>query len=292
MELNSGPITRAQRKKLKALEDNDMVAYLEVGLKSNLEGSHPTTNGSPPLPTSVGFWTKRLWSAQPTTTERVLPLNVGFMSLRSLKVFHWSVEATKSSIEVLHQGGDLGKVLNEMYMQLKIHIKVVSEQPPIEGKFVLEKTDFPLREFQQEKIERRPGDLPSFEESPQIISEVKESKRDKCLSKNKNEFEEGEPEKENENFVESHEDHEEGQQETGRDDIEESEGVNPLTHETNSIPLDDSLCMRESCKQREENNQGRRHLMEFKGNFESAKRKRPLYCWKVTNKFFFNLTSH
>ncbi|KAI5663029.1 hypothetical protein M9H77_22352 [Catharanthus roseus] len=38
-------------------------------------------------------------------------------------VFHWSVEATKSSIEVLYEGGDLGKVLNQIYMQLKIHIK-------------------------------------------------------------------------------------------------------------------------------------------------------------------------
>ncbi|KAI5682059.1 hypothetical protein M9H77_03287 [Catharanthus roseus] len=51
----------------------------------------------------------------------------------SLEGFRWSVEATKSSIEVLYEGGNLGKVLNQIYLQLKIHIKVVSEQPPIEA---------------------------------------------------------------------------------------------------------------------------------------------------------------
>ncbi|KAI5672424.1 hypothetical protein M9H77_12788 [Catharanthus roseus] len=35
--------------------------------------------------------------------ERVWPLNVGFMRLRSSYVFHWSVEATKSSVEFFNQ---------------------------------------------------------------------------------------------------------------------------------------------------------------------------------------------
>ncbi|KAI5668647.1 hypothetical protein M9H77_18500 [Catharanthus roseus] len=35
-----------------------------------------------------------------------------------------SVSATKSSIEVLYEGGDLGKVLNQIHRQLKIQIKV------------------------------------------------------------------------------------------------------------------------------------------------------------------------
>ncbi|KAI5653669.1 hypothetical protein M9H77_30856 [Catharanthus roseus] len=43
------------------------------------------------------------------------------------EVFHWSVEVTKSLIEVLHEGGDLEKVFNQIYMQLKIHIKVKFE---------------------------------------------------------------------------------------------------------------------------------------------------------------------
>ncbi|KAI5663963.1 hypothetical protein M9H77_23286 [Catharanthus roseus] len=79
-------------------EDNGMVTYLEEALKSKLEG----------------------FEGQERATKFFF-------------VFHWSAEATKSSIEVLHQGGDLGKVLNQIYLQLKLHIKVVSEQPPIEG---------------------------------------------------------------------------------------------------------------------------------------------------------------
>ncbi|KAI5661714.1 hypothetical protein M9H77_21037 [Catharanthus roseus] len=35
------------------------------------------------------------------------------------------------------KGGDLGKVLNQIYNKLKIHIKVVSERTPNEGQFVL-----------------------------------------------------------------------------------------------------------------------------------------------------------
>ncbi|KAI5658107.1 hypothetical protein M9H77_26900 [Catharanthus roseus] len=38
MELKLGPITGAQRRKLKILEDNGIVAYMEEALKSKLEG--------------------------------------------------------------------------------------------------------------------------------------------------------------------------------------------------------------------------------------------------------------
>ncbi|KAI5671397.1 hypothetical protein M9H77_11761 [Catharanthus roseus] len=38
MDMKNRPITRAQRSKLKAIEDNGMVAYLEEALKSKLEG--------------------------------------------------------------------------------------------------------------------------------------------------------------------------------------------------------------------------------------------------------------
>ncbi|KAI5664418.1 hypothetical protein M9H77_23741 [Catharanthus roseus] len=122
-------------------------------------------------------------------------------------------------------------------------------------------------EGQQEITERRQDDRLSFEEPPQITNEGKESKRDERLPENKNEFEEGEPEKENENFLESHEDHKEGGQETEIDDIETSEGVNPLTHETNFVLVNDSLCLLESCNKLEENDKKRRPIMEFKGNF-------------------------
>ncbi|KAI5666886.1 hypothetical protein M9H77_16739 [Catharanthus roseus] len=50
--------------------------------------------------------------------------------------FYWSFETTKSSIEVrFHQRSDFGKVWSQIYNQLKIHIEVVSEQPPNDGKF-------------------------------------------------------------------------------------------------------------------------------------------------------------
>ncbi|KAI5658063.1 hypothetical protein M9H77_26856 [Catharanthus roseus] len=76
---------------------------------------------------------------------------------------------------------------------------------------------FPEKEeVKQEIIEMRQDDLPSFELPPQITSEVEESKRDECLPENKHEVEKGEPEKENENFVESLEDHKEGRQEKWR----------------------------------------------------------------------------
>ncbi|KAI5667964.1 hypothetical protein M9H77_17817 [Catharanthus roseus] len=49
MGLKLGPITRAQRRKLKILQDNDIVAYME----EVLEGEHPTAYGSP-VPNIVG----------------------------------------------------------------------------------------------------------------------------------------------------------------------------------------------------------------------------------------------
>ncbi|KAI5668438.1 hypothetical protein M9H77_18291 [Catharanthus roseus] len=113
-------------------------------------------------------------------------------------------------------------------------------------------------EVQQEITERGQDDFPSFEEPPQITSE---------------------PEKKNENFVESHENHKEERQDTEIDDIEKSEGVNPLTNETNFVPVDDSLCLKELCKQLEENDEERRPLMEFKGDFENAKRDQSL-CYE------------
>ncbi|KAI5667746.1 hypothetical protein M9H77_17599 [Catharanthus roseus] len=44
------------------------------------------------------------------------------------EVFYWSVETTKSSIEVLHKGGDLGKVWNPIDNQMRIHIKMRLEE--------------------------------------------------------------------------------------------------------------------------------------------------------------------
>ncbi|KAI5681994.1 hypothetical protein M9H77_03222 [Catharanthus roseus] len=52
LEAKSGPITRSQRRKLNALEDNGIVAYLEEALKSMLE-AYLTADGRP-YPTIVG----------------------------------------------------------------------------------------------------------------------------------------------------------------------------------------------------------------------------------------------
>ncbi|KAI5681762.1 hypothetical protein M9H77_02990 [Catharanthus roseus] len=75
-------------------------------------------------------------------------------------------------------------------------------------------------EVQQEIMERRQDNLPSFEEPLQIIK------------------------KENENFVESYEDHKEGRQEAEISNIEKSAGVHPLTHKTNFVLVDDSSVFR------------------------------------------------
>ncbi|KAI5652596.1 hypothetical protein M9H77_29783 [Catharanthus roseus] len=104
-----------------------MVSYLEEALKSKLEGFEGQEREqigeeyaknlvepilppmvSPTLPSPVGFWKDGLLKTKPTAN------------------------ATKSTIGVLHEGGDVRKVQNQIYLQLTIHIKVVSEQPPIE----------------------------------------------------------------------------------------------------------------------------------------------------------------
>ncbi|KAI5681292.1 hypothetical protein M9H77_02519 [Catharanthus roseus] len=65
------------------------------------------------------------------------------------------------------------------------------------------------------------------------------------------------------------------------DVIGKSKGVNLLTHETNFVLANDSLCMQYSWKQPEENVEARRRLMEFKGNFKNTKRKQSLCYEKV-----------
>ncbi|KAI5681901.1 hypothetical protein M9H77_03129 [Catharanthus roseus] len=94
--------------------------------------------------------------------------------------------------------------------------------------------------------EKEAGRSSIFEEPPQITRKLEENKRDECLPENKNEFEE-----------ESQEDHKEGRQYTEKEDIEESKGVNPLTHKTNFVLVDNSLCMKESWKQPKENDEER-----------------------------------
>ncbi|KAI5649437.1 hypothetical protein M9H77_35442 [Catharanthus roseus] len=63
------------------------------------------------------------------------------------------------------------------------------------------------------------------------------------------------------------------------DDIEKSEGVNLLTHKTNFVLVDNSLCLQESWKQLKENDEERRRLMKFKENPKNAKREQSL-CYK------------
>ncbi|KAI5657890.1 hypothetical protein M9H77_26683 [Catharanthus roseus] len=80
-------------------------------------------------------------------------------------------------------------------------------------------------------------------------------------------------------FLESHEDHKGERQEIEIHHVTKSEGVNPLTHETIFVLGNDSLCLQELCKQLKENDEERRPLMEFKGNFKNAKRDQSL-CYE------------
>ncbi|KAI5667934.1 hypothetical protein M9H77_17787 [Catharanthus roseus] len=65
------------------------------------------------------------------------------------------------------------------------------------------------------------------------------------------------------------------------DVIEKSEGINLLTHEINFVLVDDSLCLQESCKKLEENDEERKTLMEFKGNCKNTKREQSLCYGKA-----------
>ncbi|KAI5652875.1 hypothetical protein M9H77_30062 [Catharanthus roseus] len=73
-----------------------------------------------------------------------------------------------------------------------------------------------------------------FQEPLPNTSVVEKSTKDECLLENKNEFEEGKPEKENECLMESQEGHTEERQETEIKIIKKSEGVNLPTNKTNS----------------------------------------------------------
>ncbi|KAI5671506.1 hypothetical protein M9H77_11870 [Catharanthus roseus] len=75
-------------------------------------------------------------------------------------------------------------------------------------------------------MEKRQDDLPSFEEPLRLQLKWKNVREMSAYQRIKNKFEEGEPEKENENFVDTHGGHKEGRQETEIDYIEESEGSN------------------------------------------------------------------
>ncbi|KAI5675862.1 hypothetical protein M9H77_06812 [Catharanthus roseus] len=86
LDLKLGPITRAQKKKLKLQEDNNMIAYMEDALKSKIE----ELDGQGKLPNRV--------LVLDSIDSRFSSLcDWGFEAL----VLHWSFEATKSLIEVL-----------------------------------------------------------------------------------------------------------------------------------------------------------------------------------------------
>ncbi|KAI5677049.1 hypothetical protein M9H77_07999 [Catharanthus roseus] len=101
MELKSGQITRAQRKKLKIHEDNGIVAYMEEALKIKLKGFEGHERASKlfcicliskdqtTLPSPVGFWTRRLWSSQPTVD---VFLFFDSIDLRSSRLCSWGFE--------------------------------------------------------------------------------------------------------------------------------------------------------------------------------------------------------
>ncbi|KAI5664398.1 hypothetical protein M9H77_23721 [Catharanthus roseus] len=132
-------------------------------------------------------------------------------------------------------------------------------------------------ETAQEQEESTPQ---RFQEPLPNTSVLKESTKDEYLPENKSEFEEGEPEKENESLLEIQKSHIEERQEKKLETIKKNEKVNSLTNKTNFFLVKNSLCVQASRKQPKKNDEERRRLMKFKGNFESAKRKHHLYCGK------------
>ncbi|KAI5683695.1 hypothetical protein M9H77_04923 [Catharanthus roseus] len=102
MKLKYGSFTSVRPKEIKANDgnmDNGMAVYMENSLKIDCEG--------PALTVAIGLCWHHSGSVTPTVHSRSYPTVVG--------------TATKSLIEVLQEGGDLGKVLYQIYMQLKIH---------------------------------------------------------------------------------------------------------------------------------------------------------------------------
>ncbi|KAI5663922.1 hypothetical protein M9H77_23245 [Catharanthus roseus] len=87
----------------------------------------PLVAGSP-LPSPVGFSWEILGVHLPIKPVRPnLPSPVGFPL---------ECGAAKSSIDVLHEEVILGRIWIQFDKQKRIHIKVVSKQPPIKGNFV------------------------------------------------------------------------------------------------------------------------------------------------------------
>ncbi|KAI5664003.1 hypothetical protein M9H77_23326 [Catharanthus roseus] len=142
---------------------------------------------------------------------------------------------------------------------------------------------FPMFMDDKDKIAQEPKEStsPRSKKPPPITILVEESKKNECLLENKSEFEEGEPEKENESLLEILKSHIEERQETKLETIEKNEEMSSLANETNYFLVENSLCVQESRKKPKENDEERRRLMQFKRNFENAKRKRPLYYGKL-----------
>ncbi|KAI5668630.1 hypothetical protein M9H77_18483 [Catharanthus roseus] len=119
MESKSGPITRAQRKKLKIHEDNGMVAYMEEALKSKLQGTKQGNKLEEKL---------AKYLVETTLPPAVAPGSTVASRLldgQALKTTTYCrhVEATKFSIKVLHQGVNLGKVLARQFKSVVRDVK-------------------------------------------------------------------------------------------------------------------------------------------------------------------------
>ncbi|KAI5667259.1 hypothetical protein M9H77_17112 [Catharanthus roseus] len=155
------------------------------------------------------------------------------------------------------QRGQAASLYN-MENQIELLTKMIFERPLSN----IPMGTFPMFMDDENNTAQEPKESTSqgFQELVPNASEVEESKKNECLPEDKDELEKGELEKENEKFVENHE-------------------VNPLTHETNFVLFVDSLCIHESWKQTEENDEERTRLMKPKGNFENVKRKQSL-CYE------------
>ncbi|KAI5652243.1 hypothetical protein M9H77_29430 [Catharanthus roseus] len=153
IEVRQGPMTRAQRKKLKLQEDNGMIAYIMEALKRKFDefedqGKHPKLFtmcsivkeqsrkhlGKDIAKNWLGTRVGTLLSA----TGSPLPLPIGFCWGNAWSsTTYRSRKSYKSSIEVLHEEVILGRIWIQFNKQKRIHTKVEQEQPPIEGQIEL-----------------------------------------------------------------------------------------------------------------------------------------------------------
>ncbi|KAI5653845.1 hypothetical protein M9H77_31032 [Catharanthus roseus] len=137
LDLKLGPITRAQRKKLKFQRDDSMIAYIEDTLKSKV-GEFEDQGNHPKLFTTCSI-----------------------------------CGGYKSSIEVLHEEVILVRIWIQFNKQERIHIKVVLEKPPIEGLIMSTDGHLPTQSYQEGTSE---PSMRNLNETLRDVEELKKDK--------------------------------------------------------------------------------------------------------------------